>query len=66
MQSTLKSKKEISGNGCGSRSYCIYEMLFIRSPVVYTEAAESWTDNLNILRKYTSNVGLATIGNISR
>jgi hypothetical protein len=41
MQSTLKSEKEISGNSCGSQSYCIYEMLFIRSPVVSTEAAES-------------------------
>jgi hypothetical protein len=42
MQSTLESKKEISVfNSCGSQSYGIYEMLFIRSPVVNTEAAES-------------------------
>ena len=37
----LKSKKEIYGNICGSQSYCIYEMLFIRRPVVNTEAGES-------------------------
>ena len=41
MQRTFESKEEISGNSCGSQSYCIYEVLFIRSPVVNTEAAES-------------------------
>jgi len=41
MQRTLKSKKEISGNICGSESYCIYEMVCIISPVVNAEAAES-------------------------
>jgi hypothetical protein len=40
MQSTLKSKKEMSGNSCGSQSYCIYEMLFIRSPIFSMDAAE--------------------------
>ena len=41
MQRTFESKEEISGNSCGSQSYCIYEVLFIRSPVVNTEAAAS-------------------------
>jgi hypothetical protein len=40
MQSTIESKKVIFGNSCGSQSYFIYEMPFIRSPVVSMEAAE--------------------------
>jgi len=41
MQRTFEGKKEISGSSCGSQSYCIYDTLFIRSPVINKEAAES-------------------------